>query len=128
MTLLNVLINALAACAGAVTLIWQLDCQNTTAKLSTKACQPIMHTAFAESTKLDAHPSVKAKDEHSAQRATKFNQSRIAVLAPNLHIHSGRQTTGVLSSGQLLPAVGQTALTAIVHGLLSRVFIMETYD
>ncbi len=115
-TLLNVLINALAAYAGAVTLIWQLDCQNTTAKLSTKACQPIMRTAFAESTQLDAYPSVKAEDEHSAQRATKFNQSGIAVLAPNLHIHSGRQTTGVLSSGQLLPAVGQTALTAIVHG------------
>ncbi|KAL0051733.1 hypothetical protein WJX82_001138 [Trebouxia sp. C0006] len=52
-----------------------------------------------ESTQLDAHPSVKPKDEHSAQRATKFNQSRIAVLAPNLHIHTGRQTTGVLSSG-----------------------------
>ncbi len=122
MALLHVLINALAAYTGAVTFIWQLDCQNTIAKLSTKACQPSMHTAFAESTQLGVHPSVKAKDEDSAQGANKFNQSGIAVLAPNLHMHSGRQRTGVMSSGQLLPAVGQTALTAIVHGLLSQLY------
>ena len=105
MTLLNVLINALTAYTEAVTLMWQLDCQNTIAKLSTKACQPSMHTAIAESAQLDAHPSVKAKDEDSAQGAN--NQSIIAVLAPNLHMHSGRQRTGVMSSGQLLPAVAQ---------------------
>ena len=66
-----------------------------------------MHTAFAESAQLDAHPSVKAKDEDSAQGANRLNQSRIAVVAPNLHMHSGRQRTGVMSSGQLLPAVVQ---------------------
>lgn len=63
--------------------------------------------AAGESAQLDAHPSMKAKDEDSAQGANRFNQSRIAVVAPNLHMHSGRQRTGVMSSGQLLPAVVQ---------------------
>lgn len=104
-TLLNMLIHAPTAHIEAVTLIWQLDCQNTIAKLNTKACQPSMHTAFAESAQLDAHPCVKATDENSAQGARKFSQSGTAVVAPNLHMHSGWQRTGVVSSGQLLSAV-----------------------
>ena len=88
-----------------------------------------MHTAFAELAQLDAHPSMKAKDEDSAQGANRFNQSRIAVGAPNLHMHSGQQRTGVMSSGQLLPAVwyncsrGHSARAAVTIA-----FIMATYN
>jgi len=66
-----------------------------------------MHAAFAESAQLGLQPSVKAKDQDSAQEAKQFDLSGIAVVAPNLHMHSGWQRTGVLSSGQLLPAVTQ---------------------
>ncbi|KAL0024317.1 hypothetical protein WJX79_007591 [Trebouxia sp. C0005] len=52
-----------------------------------------------ESAQLDAHPCVKATDENSAQGARKFSQSGTAVVAPNLHMHSGWQRTGVVSSG-----------------------------
>jgi hypothetical protein len=62
-----------------------------------------MHAAFAESAQLGLQPSVKAKDQDSAQEAKQFDLSGIAVVAPNLH--SRWQRTGVLSSGQLLPAV-----------------------
>lgn len=52
-----------------------------------------------ESAQLDVQPPANAKDQDSAQGANKHDLSGIAVVAPKLHMHSGRQRTGVRSSG-----------------------------
>ncbi|KAL0027781.1 hypothetical protein WJX77_004928 [Trebouxia sp. C0004] len=62
--------------------------------------QDIGGTAWGhESAQLDVQPSVKATDQDRAQGANNFDLSGIAVMAPILHVHSGWQRTGVLSSG-----------------------------